>query len=345
MTREDIESLARDGVLEEASVIDFSVTTNPLGPSPAARAALAAVDIQRYPDSEATELRCELGRRLGVDVDNLIVGNGSVELIWLVCSAYLRAGDASLIIGPTFGEYETASRIFGADVTFYLAQEEDDFSPDLDVATRLIHEISPRLVFLCNPNNPTGYHMQSDQVARVVDAGCDSLVVVDEAFATLADSRSASEALARRPNVVLLRSMTKDYALAGLRIGYAVASAEIIDVLRRARPPWTVNSCAQAAALASLRDESYLSRSRHEIDAAKLYLVARLVELGLKVVPSQANFLLVKVGDAAAFRKKLLRKGFCARDCTSFGLREYVRIGVRTREECHELVVAMREVM
>ncbi len=341
---EEIEAL---GLSKEArsAIIDFSVNTNPIGPSPAVKAALADVDVQRYPDSEATILREELSGRLGISASNLVVGNGSVELIWLTCLAYLAKGDTVLILGPTFGEYETASRIMGAHVIFYVAREGDDYRPDLDEVGDTIGQVDAKLIFLCNPNNPTGCYLQKEEVERIISAAGKSLVVIDEAYASLADSSWASEELIRHPNVLLLRSMTKDLALAGLRLGYALANDDVIDILRKVRPPWSANSFAQAAAIASLRDRDYLERSRLEIRTAKEYLVPRLKELGLTVIPSQANFLLMKVGDASTFRGKLLRKGFCLRDCSSFGLKDYVRIGIRTQTECRDLAKAIREVL
>lgn len=330
---------------ERSVVMDFSVNTNPFGPSPLVKLALAEVDIQRYPESDAAALREELGRRLGIDAGNVVVGNGSVELIWLVCLAYLGRGDAALILGPTFGEYETACRIVGAKVRFCLARETDDFRPRLDEIAAAIGAQNPKLIFLCNPNNPTGHYLSKEDVERIADVAHESLVVIDEAYANLADSRWESEHLIHRGNILLLRSMTKDFALAGLRIGYAIGDAEIIDALARVRPPWSVNSYAQAAAMASLRDADHLETSRLEIRAAKRYLCAGLAEMGIKVIPSQANFLLARVGDGPSFRKKLLEKGFCVRDCSSFGLKEYVRIGVRTRKDCRDLVEAIGEVL
>ncbi|MCL5264451.1 MAG: histidinol-phosphate transaminase [Chloroflexi bacterium] len=345
LSHQEREALALDGDVRSNSIVDFSVNTNPLGPSPLVKSIPAEVDVHRYPDTEAILLRQALGERLGVGIDNIVVGNGSVELIWHICLAYLSHEDRALVLGPTFGEYEAASRIMGAEVVEYRSSESDGFKPQLENVLRAIDERQPKLVFVCNPNNPTGYYFGREETLRLIAGAERSLVVVDEAYAGFADGRWPSEDLIRQPNVVLLRSMTKDYALAGLRIGYALADAAVVDVIEKVRPPWSTNALAQRAGIVSLQDEEHLARSRVEVGRAKEYLASALADLGLRPLPSRANFFLLKIGDGTAFRSKLLRKGFCVRDCGSFGLPDYVRIGVRTEAECRQLVAAIAEVL
>ncbi len=324
--------------LSRGEVIDFSASTNPLGPSPRVAAAVVEADIGRYPDPEATALRTALATKLGVAAQNIVVGNGSAELMWLVALAYVRPGDPVLIIGPTFGEYERASRIVGAKVIHHIARAQEAFTLDIAQVCQSIRACQPRLIFLCNPNNPTGLFLQQSEVEELIDASPDSLLVIDEAYRAFVAEPWPSEALIQRGNVLLLRSMTKDYALAGLRLGYALGSPPIAAALRKVRPPWNVNAMAQSAGVAALEDDEHLERSREVVREAKAFLVAELSRLGFKVLPGAANFLLVEVGDAASFRTALLKQGLCVRDCTSFGLPQFIRIGVRTLPECQRLI-------
>ena len=325
-------------------VLDFSVNTNPLGPSPLVAPALATAEVARYPDTEATALRQSLAGRLGVATENIIVGNGSVEIIWLVAWAYLRPGDTVLIIGPTFGEYERASRIAGARVIAYGARAERGFQPDVAEVIGLIQKERPRLIFLCNPNNPTGVYLGREAVEHLAHASPDSLLIIDEAYVNFVEERWPSIPLIERGNVLVLRSMTKDYALTGLRLGYGLACSEIISALATVRPPWSVNALAQAAGLASLQDQAHLACSRQEVGRAKRYLMEEIAALGFRVFPAAANFFLVEVGNAPAFRSALLARGCSLRDGTSFGLPEFVRIGVQTLPECKRLIAAMKEI-
>ena len=335
--------LARLG-LRLSDVIDFSASCNPLGPSPRVRAALGAVDVSRYPDDEAVELRRELGRRASLPTTQVVVGNGSAELIWLVCLAYLRPGDRALVLGPAFGEYARAVRVHGGKVVAVDAKASDCFAPPLDVASAALAREVCRLAFVGSPNNPTGTYLTREQLEGLVERHPETLFVVDEAYRAFVDSPWPSEPLGSRPNVLLLRSLTKDYALAGLRLGYALAAPEVVGALRAVQPPWSVSAAAQAAGLAALSDEAHLAASQSEVRAAKRELVESLGAIGCRVHPGAANAILVEVGEGQAFREALLRWGVVVRDCASFGLPAHVRIGVRTRPECRRLVAAVAEV-
>ena len=326
---------------ESRKVLDFSVNTNPLGPSPVALAALSSVEVGTYPDPDATELCQALARQLSVPVESVIAGNGSVELLWLLALAYLRAGDRVLIVGPTFGEYEVAARLMGAEVRIYRAESDADFQPDIAEVCRQIRTTAPRLVFLCNPNNPTGVYLPQSAVEEILEAIEDGLLVLDEAYIGFVEGGWNSIPLALGRNVVVLRSMTKDYALAGLRLGYVVAHPEVTRILRRVRPPWNVNAAAQVAGLASLSDGMHLARGRAAVAAALVFLRAGLHRLGFRVLPTAANFFLVEVGDATALYAHLLARSIRVRDCTSFGLPAYVRIAARPLAECEELLAAI----
>ncbi len=338
--------------LSPDEVIDFSANANPYGPSPRVRAALAEVSLDRYPDAQALALRERLAQLHGLTPNHVIAGNGTTELIWLLGMAYLQHGDPVVIIGPTFGEYRAAARVMGASVTEYRTPAAD-FQPDVNAIAALIEQQQPRLTFLCNPNNPTGVYLVREAVEALAAACGKSLLVVDEAYRAFVTKPWPSEPLVERgpglnpveSNVVLLRSMTKDHALAGLRLGYALASPEVVAALKKVQPPWSVNAAAQVAGLAALSDEDHLRETLPPIAEAKAYLVEELTALGLRVVPSAANFLLVEVGDGRALRRKLLSHGLVVRDCASFGLPEYVRIAVRRMEECRRLIETLHQLI
>jgi len=325
-------------------VLDFSVCTNPFGPPPAVRAA-TSVAIDRYPDSNSTELRRALAGSLGVDAESIIAGNGSMELIRLVTLAYFGSADTVLIVEPTFGEYEIACRIAGSKVLRIRARAEINFRFEVAEIIDLIRRHHPRGIFLCNPNNPTGQYLNRHEIEGILSACEDSLLILDEAYAAFAEDAWRSLDLIKGEDVVILRSMTKDYALAGLRIGYGVAHPEIIKMLQKVCPPWNVNAVAQSAGILALGDSTYLQRCQDGVRQAQEFLRSELAQLGLLPLPSQVHFFLVKVGDGKGFRQDLLKYGIMVRDCTSFGLPEYVRIAPRTTPECQRLIQAVREIL
>lgn len=334
--------------LRWADVLDFSVSSNPFGAPQAVFDAVRQVDFSRYPDPEATALREAIAVREGLDPGQVLCGNGSVELMWLAALAYLGAGDTALVVGPTFGEYERVCRIAGARVEVAAATPPDFRPPLAEVCERVVRE-RPRLLFLCNPNNPTGVYLRPGEVQALLEAGPDTLLVVDEAYLPFVRGGVSAAGFLQtdpsRDNLLVLRSMTKDYALAGLRLGYALGPPAVIDALRAVRPPWSVNAPAQAAGLAALQAGDPLGEPHAEFVEAKRYLSRELTGLGLGVLPSAANFFLVRVGAGAAFRSALLPHGCVVRDCASFGLPEYVRIGVRALADCRRLVDAVRVVL
>ena len=325
-------------------VIDFSSNINPLGVSPRVRAAMMAADASRYPDPDCLELREALARRTNVGVENIIVGNGSTELIHLIVRAF--AADGPIVIAtPTYGEYEFACRLAGSEPIPIRSLEEKQFNHDIAVLSRRIEEAKPSLVFLCNPNNPTGVYLKRSDVERIAAAAKPGLLVLDEAYLPFVARPWNSNALIKSGNVVILHSMTKDHALAGVRLGYALASESIVATLKQLQPFWSVNAVAQAMGLAALEDDDHVRKGREEVFAAKAYLEKEIVRLGLTAIPSKANFILVKVEDASSMRKQLLRHGLCVRDCTSFGLPQYIRISIRTQAECKRLASGLKAIV
>lgn len=322
-------------------LIDFSTNVNPYGPSPRAIRALEQLDPAPYPDRSVNDLTTLLARSNDVDPERVLVGNGASQLIWLVAGAFLDRRHSVLVAGPTFGEYARAAEAKGAEVqeVFPTALESAHALVDMQEAVRTVR---PTLVFLCNPNNPTGAYIEESRIAALAHAVSPGLLVVDEAYRAFLGSSAFGPPVA--DNVLLIRSLTKEYALAGLRLGYAIGRPPLIRRLARHQPPWSVNAAAQAAGLAALGDEEHLRVSLEATRRAAEALKLDLISTGARVIPSPLHYFLVRVGDASAFRGRLLSKGFLVRDCSSFGLPAYIRIGARKPDENKALVAAWARV-
>ncbi len=324
-------------------VLDFSVSANPFGPPPEVKKAVNSAAIDRYPDSESAEFKHTLAKHLNTSSKNIIAGSGSMELIRTIASAYFGGNDVIIIPEATFGEYEIACRIAGSKILTHPINESDGFKLNPDELANSIQAHRPKAVFLCNPNNPTGQYLSRDKIEQILSACKDTLLILDEAYVSFTEDPWDALSLINHENLIILRSMTKDYALAGLRLGYAVASPEIISTLQKVCPPWNVNSVAQLAGITALNNRDYLSHCQDGILQAKRFLYKRLAHLGMEPLPSQAHLFLVKVGNATQFRQGLLQYGILVRDCTSFGLPQYIRIAPRTLPECERLIHAISE--
>lgn len=316
--------------LRPGDVLDFSVSTNPLGPAPAVLQAVRETDWSRYPGDDEPPLRRALAQRSGVSPEQVVLGNGSAELMWLIALAALRPGDSVGIVAPTFGEYARATQVVGATV-FEVPRPED--AP------------SVRALFVCNPNNPTGDYRAQADIAHLLESDPERLLILDEAYAGFVEHRWPSEALLQHGNLVVLRSMTKDHALPGLRLGYLLAAPEVASAVERVRPPWSVNAGALRAGLAALEPAAtaHVERARTIVAESRQLLTDGLSSLGFTVRPAVANFVLVDVGGGARFRRALLPHGIVVRDCASFGLPAYVRIACRQPADCRRLIDAVAE--
>lgn len=330
--------------LRPDDVLDFSASINPLGVVPGVKRAMQGVNLAAYPDTDCTELREALSVRLGIAAECILVGNGSTELIHLAAQACLAPDETAIIFTPTFGEYEAACGVQGAQMVRIKADEAAAFRWDIPEAAALIAEHKPSMVFLCNPNNPSGRYMKAAEVRRIADALPDNgLLLLDEAYLPFVERAWDSLPLLDIGNVALLRSMTKDYALTALRLGYMLAPMDVIQRIRRQQHSWSVNGLAQAAGIASLADDAHIRRARDIVQTAKCYIMRELDALDLEGVPSDANFVLVRVGNAAEVRRTLLTQHMiCVRDCASFGLPEHIRVAVRTPDECERLMRALQ---
>ncbi|MBN2115528.1 MAG: histidinol-phosphate aminotransferase family protein [Anaerolineales bacterium] len=337
----DFAELERLG-LDPDAVLDFSVNSNPFGPAPLVREAIRSTPLERYPDRESIALRRALSKQLDVLPEQILAGNGAAELIQLTAFACLQQGEHALVVGPTFGEYERCIWLAGGILHHWRAVPENGFIPDLEEIEKTLTARKMRLAFICNPNNPTGQVIPLQAVEKWSRTFPDTLFVVDEAYLAFVPGMYSVVSLHRK-NILILRSMTKDYALAGLRLGYAVGDENVIAALADLRPAWNVNALAQAAGLAALQDETCLSDGLRKLQSEKEALVSGLKELGYEPVPSQTHYFLLPVEEGARFRRKLLKKGILVRDCASFGLPSFIRIATRTSEENARLLHAMGE--
>lgn len=343
----DVPSVSHGGFIHEqaaAPLLDFSANINPFGPTPHIWAAMQAVDLSQHPDPRATPLRMVLAEIEGVEPHQLLVGNGSVDLIYHLAITYLRADDHVVIAEPTFGEYAAAATVMGATVHTFRTRPEDDFDVDIAALVDVVQKVQPRLLFLCNPNNPTGTYLAYEKVEQLVASCPDTLVVLDEAFVRFVAAPWPARELLAYENLLILRSLTKDHALTGLRVGYALAHTAIIAAITKVQPPWSVNALAQVAAIAALNDEDHLRTSLAALKRAKDALVDDLNQIRMYPVPSQVHFFLLPVPSAVGWARQLRDMGILVRDCTSFGLPTFVRIAARHTQENDRLVTALAEI-
>lgn len=332
--------------LSDEDVIDFSVNSNPYGPPPGVKEAIANVSLDRYPDKECLALRHKLADLHQVNIENIVVGNGTAELLLLIALAFIQPKDDVLIIEPTFGEYERVSRLADATIHKMKLNAEDSFDTEFINYAEQIQ--GKKVVFDCNPNNPTGLITPNYMIEKITKACHNTLFVLDAAYhnfiAPNAMGFSPSPIPEPAHNLLTVYSMTKDYALAGLRLGYVIGEPEMIEPIRRLRPAWNVNSFAQAAGLAALNSGTWLRDTVNQLHEDKKYLIAGLEAMGYKSFDYFTHYFMLYVGDAKLFRSQLLKHKIMVRDCTSFGLPEWVRISTRKPEDNQKLLDAIKAI-
>lgn len=338
----DFAELVRWGI-DPDDVIDFSVNSNPFGPADSVREALTAVSLTRYPDKACLDLRQALSGHLNVPMAQILVGNGTAELLWLIAFACLRAGDRVLVIGPTFGEYARNARLMGAEIITWQARPENDFAVQIDEIETILERERPSLVHLCNPNNPTGQIVAVETIAKWARQWPQTLFVIDEAYLAFVPRLATAVSLGL-DNVLTLRSMTKDYALAGLRLGYAVGTLKLITALSRAQIPWSVNSLAQAAGIAALDAHDVYEQMWRKLRDETAVFRQSLCQLGYAPSPSRTHYFLMDVGKGKVWRERLLAQGILVRLCESYNLPAFVRIATLTPEENGRLLTVLAEI-
>jgi len=340
-----IEEVEREYGIEGS--VKLASNENPLGPSPKAVKALQEklTQLHLYPDGDCFYLKRELADKLGVSPEQVIFGNGSNELIELVVRTFMRPGDEAVMAHQAFVIYRLVVQAAGGSSRIVPLK---DFTHDLQA---MAEAVTPRtrILFLANPNNPTGTIYRKREWRRFLDRiDADILVVVDEAYFEYVDDPAYPDSLSdhsARKTILTIRTFSKLYGLAGLRIGYAIGDQDVVGLMHRVRQPFNVNAAAQWAALAALGDREHVERTLKVNREGMGYLTQEIARLGLERIPSQANFILLRVGDGEGVFKRLLRSGVIVRPMGAYDLSEYIRVTVGKMEENVRFIKCLREIV
>ncbi len=346
-----ISEVAREFGLDEAAIVKLASNENPLGIPASAKAAMqqALDDLARYPDSNGFDLKSALTKKFGVAADWLTLGNGSNDILELAARALVQPGESVVYSQYSFAVYPLATQAVGARAIVVPAK---DFGHDLDAMAAAIAS-DTRLVFIANPNNPTGTFVDGAQIAafmKKVPSGV--VVVLDEAYTEYLPAEKCYDPLAwvrAYPNLIVSRTFSKAYGLAGLRVGFGIAQPALTDLLNRIRQPFNVNSLAQAAAVAALGDDAYLQKSAAVNAEGYVQLTSAFTQMGLQYVPSFGNFVLFRAGsdDGAGARVNLalLKKGIIVRPVGNYGLPQWLRVSIGLPQENAAFLEALKAVL
>ncbi|MFZ6813699.1 histidinol-phosphate transaminase [Undibacterium sp. Rencai35W] len=346
-----ISEVAREFGLDESKIVKLASNENPLGVPQSAQAAMlkAAADLGRYPDANGFELKAAIMAKYAVPQDWITLGNGSNDILELAAHSFVEPGQSVVFAQYSFAVYPLATQAVGGRAIVVAAK---DFGHDLDAMAAAI-TADTKLVFIANPNNPTGTFLPAAEIESFLKkVPADVVVVLDEAYNEFlaADLQYDSIAWVRQfPNLLVSRTMSKAYGLAGLRIGFGIAQPGITDLLNRVRQPFNVNSMAQAAAIAALNDAEFLQKSAKLNADGYTQLTTAFKELNLAFVPSFGNFVLVKVGDedsaGARINLELLKRGIIVRPVGNYGLPQFLRISIGLPEENAAFISALKEIL
>ncbi len=341
-----IEEVKREFGLK--NVIKLASNENPLGPSPKAVEAIRgyASKINFYPDGGSYYLKKALGEKLGVKEENIILGNGSDEVVSLITRIFLQKGDQAIMGDPSFLMYKIDAQLSQAKVASVPLK---NFRLDLSEMSKAIGS-KTKLIFINNPNNPTGTIITEDEVEHFLkDVPPRILTVFDEAYYEYVEDTNYPQSidlLDKNSNIIILRTFSKIYGLAGLRVGYGIGSPEVIDLLNKARSPFNVNSLAQVAALASLEDEDQVNQSKSLVREGKEFLYSNLRRLKVSFIPTQANFILIKIGKKAKdVEGELLKKGIIVRGMGAYNLPHYIRVTIGTKPQNEEFIKNLQTIL
>lgn len=342
-----ISELARELGLNEADIIKLASNENPLGISPRAAAAIpqAIAELARYPDGSGYDLKHALATRLGLGMERIVLGNGSNDVLEMAARAFLAPGTKAVYAQHAFAVYPLATQATGATGVEVAAR---DYGHDLPAMLRAI-DADTRVVFIANPNNPTGTFVEPGAMhAFLRQVPANVLVVLDEAYQEYLPAELQADSVAwlrEFPNLVITRTFSKIYGLAGLRLGYALAHERVADLMNRVRQPFNANSIALAAAIPALGDDDFIRRSRETNFAGMAQLTEGFKRLELQYIPSRGNFVTVRVGDGAEVFRRLLRRGVIVRPVAGYGLPQHLRVTIGTGAENERLLTALREAL
>ncbi|MBW1827956.1 MAG: histidinol-phosphate transaminase [Deltaproteobacteria bacterium] len=341
-----IEELERE--LGIKGSIKLASNENPLGPSPmAVQAAMDKVQgLHRYPDGSGYYLKTRLSEKFGLPMSQIILGNGSNELIELIVRTFLSPGEQVVQAFPTFLVYEKVVKGAGGQM---ISVPLSDFRIDLNAIADAI-TAETKIIFLTNPNNPTGSAFSKDEMSGFLKKIPDDVIVVlDEAYIEFVSDEDVAQGLdllSAHPLLAVLRTFSKLYGLAGLRIGYGFAAEDLIDYMNRVRQPFNANTLAQAAAIAALDDSEFVSRTLKVVKEGLQYLYQNLDEMGLEFLPTQTNFFLIRVPrKGKEIYERMLKKGVIVRSMDSYGLPDHIRINVGLPEENERFVRSLKEIL
>lgn len=338
-----IAETARELGLKEADILKMASNENPLGPSPRAIAAIrgALAELNYYPDGAGYDLKAEISRRIGVDAENLVLGNGSNDVLELAARAFLTPADSAVYSRHAFMVYPLVIQAIGAK---HIEVPAKDYRTDLDAMAKAVRA-DTKMVFLANPNNPTGtFSPWADIEAFIARMPPNVLVVLDEAYGEYLPDALQSPAprwLARFPNLIVSRTLSKAFGLAGLRVGYGFAHPDAAEVMNRVRQPFNVNHLAMVAAVAALGDDEFIAKSRAVNAAGLEQLRAGFHRLGLEYLPAYGNFITVRVGDAARVYDAMLREGVIVRPIAGYGMPEHLRVTIGLPEQNVRFLAAL----
>ncbi len=342
-----ITELARELGLEASSIIKLASNENPLGVSPKAQQAIRAVldGLALYPDGNGFELKQALSRHLNVGMDQLVLGNGSNDVLELAARAFLAPANSAVYAQHAFAVYPLVVQAMGCKGIEVPAK---NFAHDLDAMLRAM-QADTRIVFVANPNNPTGTFAQAKEMERFIAAvPTQVLIVLDEAYNEYLRPEQRCDSLLwlkKYPNLLITRTFSKVYGLAGLRVGYAMGSSGVADLLNRVRQPFNVNSISLAAAAAALDDYDFVRRS-YELNLAGMdQLTAGLKQLGLEYIPSYGNFVTFKMSDAKAVNAALLRAGVIVRPIAGYGMPDWLRVSIGLESENARFLTSLKQAL
>ncbi len=342
-----IEEVERE--LGLSRVIKLASNENPLGPSPKALRAMtrALKRIHLYPDGGSYYLKERLARELGVSTGQLIIGNGSNEIIELLARGFLREGDRVVSSDTSFLVYPLISKVCGAE---FVSAPLKNYRYDLNAILKLIND-KTKLIFISNPNNPTGTYVTRPEIENFLSqVPRDVMVCFDEAYFDFVDAKDFPDSLSLvksgKSNVILLRTFSKSYGLAGLRVGYGIANPELISYLDKVRQPFNVNRLAQIGAAAALDDKSFLRKTKKLVQRGRLYLYQKFDKMNIRYISSQANFILFDAGrDGTEVFQALLKKGIIVRDMKAYGLPKHIRVTVGKQSENEAFIRTLQQVL
>jgi threonine-phosphate decarboxylase len=337
-------------------IIDFSTSINPLGASQHVIKAIIdnlignSNSITEYPDPHARMLKSSISKYIGIDEDYILVGNGSSEIIYTLADTFIKEDDKVAIVEPTFLEYARACKKNGATIKHIMM---NNLKLDYDIIEENIinNDNDIKMLFICNPNNPTGILTDYSIMLKVIEYCYNKgiVVVLDECFIEFTDEQGYAIKVKEFDNLVVIRSLTKAFGLAGLRVGYCVSDPRIVKVLSKAKVPWSVNAIAQIAGINALSDLEHLSKSKSVIMKEKVFLINHLRYKGIKPLESDTNFFLLRLEgfNSKMLRDALLSKGILVRDCSNFyGMNNsYIRISTRLRDDNITLIDAIKSIL